>query len=147
MTSRQDWGADRQAKEKEPLRDTAASLMRLPRAPTSEAFTPVGHIGLEWKPEFDKTLGLPAEGVVWPVLLFISLPLRGYGLGGSAMRQVEDVAAREPVSAKTLVLDTQKGSSQATAEMVKLLYTNRGLPAPAVSIASSPPERVIQVAL
>ena len=112
--------------------------MCLPRTPTNEAFTPIGHIGLEWKPEFDKTLGLPAEGVVWPIVLFISFPLRGYGLGGSAMRQVEDVAAREPVSAKVLVLDTQRGSSQASGEVVKLLYTNRGLPAPAVSIGSSP---------
>lgn len=112
--------------------------MRLPRTPTNETFTPIGQIGLEWKPEFDKTLGLPAEGVVWPVLLFISFPLRGYGLGGSAMRQVESLAAREPASAKVLVLDTQKASSQASQEVVKMLYTNRGLPAPEVSSRPSP---------
>lgn len=56
------------------------------------------------------------------------------------MRQVEEMAVREPVNAKVLVLDTQKGTSQVSEEVVKLMYTNRGLPAPTVSIGSSPHE-------
>ncbi|KAL2107871.1 hypothetical protein VUR80DRAFT_4660 [Thermomyces stellatus] len=118
--------------EKEPLQDTATSLFRLPRIPSDKFFNPIGHIGLEWKPETDRKLGLPGEGVVWPIALFISFPLRRYGLGGSAMRQVEEMAVREPVNAKVLVLDTQKGTSQVSEEVVKLMYTNRGLPVPTV---------------
>lgn len=105
---------------------------------------PVGHIGLEWKPETDRKLGLPTAGVVWATTLYISFPLRGSGLGGGAMRLVEGIAAREPVGARVVVLDTQRGSSELTEEVVRMMYTDRGLPVPEVSF-TNPPTHLLTV--
>lgn len=80
-----------------------------------------------------RQLDLPSEGVIWATTLYISFPLRGYGLGRSTMRQVEATAVRAPVSARVMVLDTQKGASQMSEEVVKLMYEDRGLPTPSVS--------------
>lgn len=125
--------SDPRAKEKDALSDTSTSIFRSPRTPTNEAFIPVGHVGLEWKSEANRQLGLPTDGVVWATTLYISFPLRGYGLGRSTMRQVEAAAVRAPVSAGVMVLDTQKGASQMSEEVVKLMYEDRGLPTPSVS--------------
>lgn len=120
-------------KEKDPLSDTSTSIFRTPRTPTNEDFIPVGHVSLEWKPETNNQLDLPTHGVIWATTLYISFPLRGCGLGRSAMRQVEATAVRAPVSARVIVLDTQTGASQMSKEVVKLMYEDRGLPTPSVS--------------
>ncbi|SPN99676.1 uncharacterized protein DNG_02527 [Cephalotrichum gorgonifer] len=118
--------------EKDTLQDTATTVLRTPLSCTGSEFHPVGHVGLEWKPEEDRRLGLPASGVVWLSRFFISHPLQGYSLGRSAMRQVEGLAVREPTGARAMALDTQKGESQASEETIYLLYTARGLPIPSV---------------
>ncbi|MBE3049851.1 GNAT family N-acetyltransferase [Candidatus Bathyarchaeota archaeon] len=96
--------------------DTSTALLRRPLTPTNTPFTPIGHAGLEWKPKADKELGLPASGVVWAVTLYVSSALRGRGVGGSAMTQLESIAAREPLGARVMVLGTQKGESQSRGE-------------------------------
>lgn len=41
----------------------------------------MGHVSLEWKPEVNRQLDLPIDGVIWATTLYISFPLRGYGPG------------------------------------------------------------------
>jgi len=51
-------------------------------------------------------LEIPSERVFWVKSLFILKSFQGQGIGGAAMDAVEDIAAREPLRAKSLMLDT-----------------------------------------
>ncbi|KAJ3542260.1 hypothetical protein NM208_g4193 [Fusarium decemcellulare] len=94
--------------DKIPLADTATSLRAKPRSPTQALIYPVGHISLDDEnvESRDLDLDLPSEGVFWIKTLYISNALQSKGIGRAAMDVVEEMAAKEPLNAKTLALDT-----------------------------------------
>jgi hypothetical protein len=120
------------------LHDTADNVGSMPRTPTNTEFIPVGHIALESKPEADQKLELPKSGVYWVVSVYVSWAIQSGGLGRSAMRQLESVATKEPLKAKLLVLDTAAAHFQFDPQVLKALYTDRGIPVPPVSLPSHP---------
>jgi len=64
-------------------------------------FIPVGHISL------DSTCDDPTKCDAYMISSFyISFALQGNGIGGAAMDSVEQMAASEPLNAKTLLLLT-----------------------------------------
>ena len=107
----------------------------MPREPTGARFTPIGHIALEiHTPEEDEKFDLPGEGVVWVHQLYISYALQKGGFGMAAMAQVEMLAVRQPMNAKILALDTMSEKDQMSPLGLKLMYQDRGLPTPLVSL-------------
>ena len=74
------------------------------------SFHPVGHIALDMSyPEVDKfNFDIPREGVIWIKSLYISAPLQSGGLGRAAIDALEAMATSEPLSARTLMLDTMQ---------------------------------------
>ncbi|CAG8939415.1 unnamed protein product [Penicillium salamii] len=98
----------------EKLEDTASTLNAVPRQPTNESFFPVGHISLDsYNPAIEKlNLDIPSEGVFWIKTFFVSHKIQGQGIGRAAMDLVEDMAVREPLLAKTLMLDTVQKDDQ-----------------------------------
>lgn len=75
---------------------------------------PVGHIALDTGyPEVDKfNLDIPKEGVIWIKSLYITTPLQYGGLGRAAIDALEAMATSEPLSARTLMLDTMHRDDQ-----------------------------------
>lgn len=92
----------------EVLYDTAESVNKITRSASKVAFVPIGHISLDSKNKDAERLGIdmPSEGVFWIKSFFILKSLQGGGIGRAAMDAVEDMAAREPLWAQTLMLDT-----------------------------------------
>jgi hypothetical protein len=88
--------------------------MGAPVVPTRKPFIPVGHIGLDTThPDADKlNLDKPTEAVIWVKSLFITKSLQCSGLGRAAMDTLEAMAASEPLSARTLMLDTLQKDDQ-----------------------------------
>ena len=78
-------------------------------------------------------LGLPRTGVCWVVSLYVSWAIQNGGLGRSAMRRIESLAAEPPLSAEVMVLDTAAKQWQLNESVADLLYEGRGLSRPAVS--------------
>jgi hypothetical protein len=114
------------------LVDTADQIMLAPRTPSRREFIPIGHLALEKKSDWDEKLGLPNSGVLWVTSLYVSWAIQAGGLGRSGMRQLERMAREEPLNAKLLVLSTIPGSFQKTEALIKILYTDRGIPVPHV---------------
>ena len=106
------------------------------REPTGRRFIPVGHIALEiHSAEENEKFDLPGEGVAWIHQLYISYALqRGFGM--AAMAQVEALAAKEPINAKILALETMAEEQQMSPLAIKVMYRDRGLPVPVVSLPS-----------
>ncbi|KAJ5341184.1 hypothetical protein N7541_010308 [Penicillium brevicompactum] len=100
--------------QKEQLEDTAVTLNAVPRQPTKESFIPIGHISLDsYNPDAERfDLDIPSEGVFWIKTFYINQSTQGQGIGRAAMDQVEDMAVREPLLAKTLMLDTMHKDDQ-----------------------------------
>lgn len=120
--------------EASPIRDTAPACFHQPRPPTRRAFAPVGHVALDLRPEQNAELGLlrpplsssttpdggdgdgdgdrvnDKERIVWVAGLYISHALQAGGIGGETMRLAEAIAAREPLWAGWIVLDTSTSS-------------------------------------
>lgn len=90
------------------LHDTADSVNGVARQPSQVAFVPIGHISLDSKNKDAEMVGLeiPSEGVFWIKSFFILQSLQGQGIGRAAMDAVEEMAAREPLWAQSLMLDT-----------------------------------------
>ncbi|CRK48382.1 hypothetical protein BN1723_016870, partial [Verticillium longisporum] len=72
--------------EATPLRDTAADVWLTPRAPSGEAFWPIGHLALEKQAEDDADMGLAKEGSVWIKHLYISWAIQAGGIGKASMQ-------------------------------------------------------------
>ncbi|KAJ5591841.1 uncharacterized protein N7459_002210 [Penicillium hispanicum] len=109
------------SKEKSTLQDTAVAINAVPREPTQKSFIPVGHISLDnGNPDAAKIdLGLPTEGVFWIKTFYVSQSIQGQGIGRAAMDEVEDMATREPINAKILMLDTVQKDDQRRNEHAK----------------------------
>lgn len=124
--------------DKVALRDTATSINNSPRTPTHSPIHPVGHISIDidYPEAAGLDLNLPREGVYWIKTFYISTALRSKGAGRAAMDTIEDMAMREPISAKTLALDTihkddaRRMAFEATGEVPKMTnhewYERRG---------------------
>lgn len=110
--------------EREKLVDTATSIYAATRQPTRADFIPIGHIGLDAKNAKAENLGLeiPSEGVFWIKSLFVRHNAQGKGIGRAAMDEIEHIAAREPLHAKTLMLDTVERGDQLREEFAKATY-------------------------
>ena len=120
------------------LEDTAQEVRLAPREPTGRRFIPIGHIALEiHSAGQDAKFDLPAEGVVWIHQVYISYALQQGGFGVAAMTQVEMLAAKEPLNARLLVLETMAEEQQMSPLALKLMYRDRGLPVPEVSLPDS----------
>ncbi|KAJ3549008.1 hypothetical protein NM208_g714 [Fusarium decemcellulare] len=94
--------------EKDPLQDTSRSFPRKHEEPSSDYFSPIGHISLDIGNDEVSSLELdiPSHGVCWIKTLYVSHALQGEGIGRAVMDIVEELAAKEPLNAKTLALDT-----------------------------------------
>jgi GNAT superfamily N-acetyltransferase len=90
------------------LYDTAESVNGATREASRVAFIPIGHISLDSKNKDAERFGLEisSEGVFWIKSFFILQSLQGEGIGRASMDEVEEMAAREPLRAQTLMLDT-----------------------------------------
>ena len=108
----------------ETLEDTAAAINAIPRQPTKEIFIPIGHISLDSKnPEAEHIgLDLPSESVFWIKTFYVSQSIQGQGIGRAAMDEVEAMAVREPLVAKTLMLDTVQKDDQKREEFAIATY-------------------------
>ena len=96
------------------LHDTAQLLNGVPRHPTNTKFVPVGHISLDSQNPGVETIGVTssAPGMFWIKTFFVSRTVQSKGVGRAAMDEVEAMAGRAPLSAKTLVLDVIVGEDQ-----------------------------------
>ncbi|KAJ5130545.1 uncharacterized protein N7515_006584 [Penicillium bovifimosum] len=103
------------------LQDTATSLNAVPRQPTGKAFIPIGHISLDSKnPDAEHIdLDLPSDNVFWIKTFYVSRTIQGKGIGRAAMDEVEAMAVREPLLAKTLMLDTVHQDDQKNEEFAR----------------------------
>lgn len=117
--------------EAEPIIDTASSVGRVPRQPTTKPFIPIGHTALERCPDYDARFSYP-ENTIWLKSLYISWALQTAGLGRSAMVLTELIAKSPPHNAELLALDTLKGSYQVSEKHLGHLYDDRGMERPAV---------------
>ncbi|KAJ5774044.1 hypothetical protein N7457_008940 [Penicillium paradoxum] len=101
-------------KGEEMLQDTATTLNAVPCQPTQESFVPIGHISLDSKnPEADNLdLDLPSQNIFWIKSFYVRQSIQGQGIGRAAMDEVEAMAGREPLLAKTLMLDTVHSDDQ-----------------------------------
>ncbi|EKD15384.1 uncharacterized protein L3040_001751 [Drepanopeziza brunnea f. sp. 'multigermtubi'] len=113
--------------ESTPILDTALALGSKPRAPTSAAFIPIGHISLDSECAFEEQADA-SRGTYCITSFYISAALQGSGLGRAAMDRVEREAVKEPLHAKVLTLDTLSNSS-----MSKETFEEMGLPEPKMS--------------
>ncbi|OQE15610.1 hypothetical protein PENFLA_c031G10055 [Penicillium flavigenum] len=111
-------------KEHEMLQDTATTINAVPRQPTKESFIPIGHISLDPKnPDAEHIeLDLPAENVFWIKSFYVRQSIQGQGIGRAAMDEVEAMAVREPLLAKTLMLDTVQKDDQKREEFANATY-------------------------
>ncbi|KAJ5188725.1 hypothetical protein N7491_005045 [Penicillium cf. griseofulvum] len=106
------------------LQDTATTINGVPREPTKENFIPIGHISLDSKNpdaehiEFD----LPAENIFWIKTFYVKKSIQGQGIGRATMDEVEDMAAREPLLARILMLDTVQKDDQKREEFANVTY-------------------------
>jgi GNAT superfamily N-acetyltransferase len=96
----------------------------VPRQPSQESFIPIGHISLDSKnPEAESIdLDIPSDGVYWIKTFFVLHSLQGNGVGRAAMDEMEDMAVREPLLAKTLMLDTVERSDQLREDFAKATF-------------------------
>lgn len=96
----------------------------MPREPSQAAFVPVGHISLDSRDKDAEKLGLdiPAEGVYWIKTFFVLQSLQSRGIGRAAMDEAESMAVREPLWAKTLMLDTIQKDDQMREDYAKVTY-------------------------
>lgn len=110
--------------ESECLIDTAASINAVPRQPSHTEFVPIGHISLDSKNEESDhvDLDIPTEGVFWIKSFFVQHSAQGKGIGRAAMDEVEAMAVKEPLWAKTLMLSTVDGGDQAREDIAKAIY-------------------------
>ncbi|KAJ5551091.1 hypothetical protein N7535_000967 [Penicillium sp. DV-2018c] len=110
--------------EHEILRDTAISINAVSRKPTEEPFIPIGHIFLDSKnPDAEHLdLDLPSDNVFWIKTFYVRRTIQGKGIGRAAMDEVEAMAVREPLLAKTLMLDTIHRDHQKDEEFAKLAF-------------------------
>jgi hypothetical protein len=117
---------DSEKEKSEKLIDTASSINAVPREPTKIEFIPIGHISLDSKNEEAEKVDLeiPTEGVFWIKTFFVLHSLQGKGVGRAAMDEVEDMAVREPLWAKTLMLDTVERGDQLREEFAKATFGN-----------------------
>lgn len=108
----------------EKLQDTAVSLNSVSRSPSHQAFIPIGHISLDSKNPEAAQLGLeiPSNAVYWIKTFFVQHHLQSKGIGRAAMDEVEAMAVNEPLSAKTLMLDTVEKGDQLREEFAKATY-------------------------
>jgi GNAT superfamily N-acetyltransferase len=109
---------------KEVLYDTARSVNGMTRGASQVAFVPIGHISLDpWNKDAERLgIDLPSEGVFWIKSFFILQSLQGGGIGRAAMDAVEDMAAREPLWAQTLMLDTVTKAHQTREDFALSTY-------------------------
>ncbi|KAE8344911.1 hypothetical protein BDV24DRAFT_171407 [Aspergillus arachidicola] len=110
--------------EREELIDTAVSIYAATRQPTQADFIPIGHISLDSKNKKAEKLDLdiPSENVFWIKSFFILHNLQGKGIGGATMNEIEGIAIREPLCAKTLMLDTVERGDQLREEFARATY-------------------------
>lgn len=96
------------------LQDTATSIFAVPRTASGTLFIPVGHISLDVdNPDAEPLeLGVPSDRVFWVKALYVSRALHSQGIGRAAMDEAEAMAVREPLLAKTLMLDTLQTEDQ-----------------------------------
>jgi len=102
--------------EATPIHDTALTLGAKPRQPSSEPFTPIGHISLDSEsPNPDQADA--SKGMYCITTFYISRAIQSGGLGSAAMDRVESEAVNEPLNARVLSLDTLANSSLDRKEM------------------------------
>jgi GNAT superfamily N-acetyltransferase len=106
------------------LQDTAATINGVPREPTKENFIPIGHISLDSKnPDAEHIdFDLPAENIFWIKSFYVRKNIQGQGIGRATMDEVEAMAAREPLLAKILMLDTVQKDDQKREEFANITY-------------------------
>lgn len=125
----------RKPQESSPIHDTAPTHWSEPRTPRpSRAFTPIGHIALDLRPEQNARLGLADAGVVWVAGLYVSYALQAGGLGREVMDLAEGIAVRPPLGGRWVVLDTMTREQQLSSAFVERVYLAQGKPAPKVAI-------------
>lgn len=85
---------------------------------------PIGHISLDSKNKDAERLDLdiPTEGVFWIKTFFVRQSLQSRGIGRAAMDEVESMAIREPLWARTLMLDTIQRDDQMREDFAKATY-------------------------
>ncbi|KAE8140461.1 hypothetical protein BDV38DRAFT_18408 [Aspergillus pseudotamarii] len=110
--------------EHEKLIDTAVSIHATTRQPTEAEFMPIGHISLDSKNKKAEKLDLdiPSEHVFWIKSFFILHQLQGKGIGRAVMDEIERIAIREPLRARTLMLDTVERGDQLREEFARATY-------------------------
>ncbi|KAJ6015400.1 hypothetical protein N7540_009991 [Penicillium herquei] len=108
----------------ETIQDTAASINAVPREPSQAVFTPIGHISLDSaNPDAkDVELDIPSSGAFWIKTFYVAQCLQSQGIGRAAMDQVEEMAIREPLNAKTLLLDTVEKDDQMREDFAIISY-------------------------
>ena len=67
-------------------------------------------------------LDMPATGAIWIKGLYVSHALQGSGLGNSAMDALEDLVTKEPLCARTIMLDTVSKKDQLNKEFAANFY-------------------------
>ncbi|KAK1256223.1 hypothetical protein MKX07_008482 [Trichoderma sp. CBMAI-0711] len=122
--------------EKEAIVDTAETLGKAPRTPTSASFIPIGHIALDLFPDRNEQFKLP-QSTVWIKSLYISWAIQAGGFGRSAMHHLERLATQPPLRATTIALDTLTKDFQATPENLAIFNKIRGAELPVEQFRSN----------
>ncbi|KAJ5291054.1 hypothetical protein N7478_000305 [Penicillium angulare] len=111
-------------KSNEELQDTATSINAVSRQPSHKTFIPIGHISLDSvNPDAkDNELDIPKVDSFWIKTFYVTQSLQSQGVGRAAMDEVEDMAVREPLNAKTLLLDTVEKDDQLREEFAIISF-------------------------
>lgn len=106
------------------LQDTAVTINGVARKISRMNFIPIGHISLDAQNPDAKTIGLdlPSERVFWIKSFYVARSLQGMGIGRATMDEVEAIAVREPLCAKTLMLDTVQKDDQKREQFAMIVY-------------------------
>lgn len=101
--------------ESVPLSDTALSLGGKPRTPPSSSspFIPVGHISLDEVEHMEDAYLISS--------FYVSRAIQNNGLGGAALKVLEQMATSEPLNAKLLRLNTIANEYEGKAERMLAL--------------------------
>ncbi|CAG8077942.1 unnamed protein product [Penicillium salamii] len=108
----------------EELQDTATSINAVRREPSRRTFIPVGHISLDSEnPDNEGVeLDIPESNAFWIKTFYVIHAVQSQGVGRAAMDLVEEMAVREPLNAKTLLLDTVHKDDQLQEDFAVATY-------------------------
>ncbi|GKZ35235.1 hypothetical protein AbraIFM66950_005829 [Aspergillus brasiliensis] len=110
-----------------PPRHRPIHLNAVPRTPSHTTFIPIGHISLDSEnPDTNESIQLDdiptSHAYYWIKTFYVIQAVQSQNVGRAAMDQVEEMAVREPLNARSSLLDTVHAEDQLREEFAIVTY-------------------------